>query len=190
MDVDLAPDTPLRAAMLAGVPLAFALDLDPGAVDQQVQRALRTAIGNVDLQALLTAAEGAEVRHRPVQVDQVQQALNEPGRLAKRHAEQHLHGQAGLDRGIAIVGLSTAPAGRRSLPDHGGIKPALRRLQAIAYRPMDRQRPAALERLIIRGPVLGLVGGGCRSAHAAQLPHWIHEMNPSQDLWNRAPSML
>ena len=32
MDVDLAPDTPLRAAMLAGVPLAFALDLDPGAV--------------------------------------------------------------------------------------------------------------------------------------------------------------
>ena len=182
MDVDLAPDTPLRAAMLAGVPLAFALDLDPGAVDQQVQRALRTAIGNVDLQALLTAAEGAEVRHRPVQVDQVQQALNEPGRLAKRHAEQHLHGQAGLDRGIAIVGLSTAPAGRRSLPDHGGIKPALRRLQAIAYRPMDRQRPAALERLIIRGPVLGLVGGECRSAHAAQLPHWIHQMNPSRNL--------
>jgi len=33
-DVELAPDTPLRAAMLARVPLAFALDLDPCAVDR------------------------------------------------------------------------------------------------------------------------------------------------------------
>ncbi|QPM91185.1 hypothetical protein PSAL_024340 [Pseudooceanicola algae] len=29
---DLAPDPPLGTAMLAGVPLAFALDLDPGAI--------------------------------------------------------------------------------------------------------------------------------------------------------------
>ena len=36
-DVDLALDTPLRATMLAGTPLAFALDLDACAVDQQVQ---------------------------------------------------------------------------------------------------------------------------------------------------------
>jgi hypothetical protein len=56
-DVDLAPDAPLRAAMLAGVPLTFAPDLDPGAVDQQVQRALQPPVGDVDLQALLTAAE-------------------------------------------------------------------------------------------------------------------------------------
>jgi len=35
-DVDLAPDAPFRAAVLAGVPLALTLDLDPGAVDQQV----------------------------------------------------------------------------------------------------------------------------------------------------------
>jgi len=36
-NVDLAPDAPFRAAMLAGIPLPFALDLDAGAVDQQVQ---------------------------------------------------------------------------------------------------------------------------------------------------------
>ena len=36
----LAPDPPLGTAMLAGVPLAFALDLDPGAIDQHVQRTL------------------------------------------------------------------------------------------------------------------------------------------------------
>ena len=40
-DVDLAPDAPFRAAVLAGVPFAFTLDLDAGAVDQQVQRMRR-----------------------------------------------------------------------------------------------------------------------------------------------------
>lgn len=39
-DVDLAPDAALRATVLAGVPFTFAFDLDPGAVDQQVQRPL------------------------------------------------------------------------------------------------------------------------------------------------------
>ena len=38
-DMDLAPDPPFRAAMLARIPLPFALDLDAGAVDQEVQRA-------------------------------------------------------------------------------------------------------------------------------------------------------
>ena len=35
-DMDFAPDAPLRAAMLAGLPLPITLDLDPGAVDQKV----------------------------------------------------------------------------------------------------------------------------------------------------------
>lgn len=38
-DADVAPDAPFRAAVPAGVPIAFALDLDPSAVDRQVQRA-------------------------------------------------------------------------------------------------------------------------------------------------------
>jgi hypothetical protein len=62
-DVDLAPDPALRATVLAGVPLPFALDLDPGAVDQEVQRAVRTAVGNVHLQRStgLRGATGATV---------------------------------------------------------------------------------------------------------------------------------
>ena len=80
------------------------------AVDQPVQRALRTAKGYVDLQGLLATAAGADVRHRPVRVDQPQQALDKPASpwslgpvafswldLSERHAEQHLHRQAGLD---------------------------------------------------------------------------------------------
>lgn len=122
-NMDLAPDLALRAAMLVGVPLAFALNLDPGAVDQKVQRAVRTAIRNVHLQGLLAKRQRAEVGHGPVQADHAQQALDEPGRLPQRHAEQRFHGQAGLDGGIAVVGLPPTLAGRRGVPGHGGIKP-------------------------------------------------------------------
>ena len=95
-------------------------------------------LGRPDLQGLLVnspsrrmfhspagqwAAEGAEVRHGLVQTDQMQQALDEAGRLPHRHAEQRLHRQAGRDRGIALVGLSATFAGWRGLPDHGGIEP-------------------------------------------------------------------
>jgi hypothetical protein len=37
---DLASDAPFRATVFAGVPLALTLDLDTGAVHQQVQRAV------------------------------------------------------------------------------------------------------------------------------------------------------
>ena len=85
-----------------------------------------------DLQGLRAVGEGAEVRHRPVQVDQLQQALDEPCRLSERHAKQHPHRQAGLDRGIAVVGLPTTLADRRSLLDQGGIKPDRQRVAALA----------------------------------------------------------
>jgi hypothetical protein len=92
----------------------------------------------------------------------------------ERHTEQHFHGQAGLDRGIAVVGLPTTLASRRGLPAHRWVEP-------------DRQRAAALERFIVSWPVSGLVGGGYRSAHALQLPRWIQKMNPSWGSCNRAP---
>lgn len=90
-DVDLAPNPAFGAAMLAGVPIAFTLDLDACAVDQQVQRAFRSTIGDVHLQTLLASRQRAEVRHRPIQTDQLQQALDEASRLAECHAEQHFH---------------------------------------------------------------------------------------------------
>ena len=172
-EVDLAPDPAFRAAMLAGVPLAFALDLDARAVDEQVQRATRPTVGDVDGQGLLTAGQRAEVGYRPVEANQPQQALDEPGRLPERHAEQNLHRKARLDGGIAVGLLSATPACRHGIPAHLGVEP-------------DCQRAPALERLVIGWPVPGPVGWGCRSAHAAQLPRWIHEMNPSKDLCNRA----
>ncbi len=106
-------------------------------------------------------AQCAEIRHIPVQSCKLQETFDEPGRLPERHAEKDLHRQAGLD-GVrrenspldcfltlltAVNGLSPSLAGWLRSPRHARIEPALRRLQAIAYRPMDRQRPAALERV-------------------------------------------
>jgi len=66
-EVDLAPNAPFRTAMLACIPLAFTFDLDPGAVDQQVQRPLGASIWDVHGQCLLAAGQCAEVGHRPVE---------------------------------------------------------------------------------------------------------------------------
>ncbi len=174
-EVDLPPDAAFCTAVLACIPLAFAfaLDLDPGAVDQQVERALRPPMRDVHGKGLLATAERAEVRHLPVQADQAKQALDEPGRLPQRHAEQDLHRQAGLDGRIAVDRLPPTLACRLRRPRHVWIKP-------------DRQRAPALERLVILGPVQGLVSRCVRSAHAPQLSRWIHKMNPSRDLCNRA----
>lgn len=54
-----------------------------------MQRALRSAIRDVDGQGLLRAGQRTEVRPRPVEASKPQQALDKIGRLPKRHAEQH-----------------------------------------------------------------------------------------------------
>jgi hypothetical protein len=184
--VDLAPDAPFRAAVLAGVPLAFAFHLDPGAIHQQVQRTARAATRDVDLQGLLPARQRAEVRNGPVQADQAQQAFDEAASprslgpvafpwldLTERHSEQHLYRQTGPDGSVAVVRMPPVLASRRGLPTHRRAEP-------------DCEGAVALDRFVIGAPVPGPVGRGCRSSHAAQLARGIHKMNPSRDLCNGA----
>ena len=99
--------------------------------DQQVQRAFRPTVGDVDDRILLTATECAEVGHRPIEANKLQQALNKTGRLPERHAEPSrgfarsglktvhwtvfrapfpLHRQARLDGGVTAGLLATTPA--------------------------------------------------------------------------------
>jgi hypothetical protein len=52
------------------------------------------------------SARGAEVGHGPIEADPPQQALDEAVRLARRHAERQLQGQAAPDSGIAMDRLS------------------------------------------------------------------------------------
>lgn len=62
--VHLAPLPRLRWPVFLGEPLAFALRLDPGAVNQQVQRVRAGPIGYGDVRTFLSARQRAEVRHR------------------------------------------------------------------------------------------------------------------------------
>ena len=59
-------------------PLAFAQELDARAVHQQLQRRLGSLVAQFDLQGLLASADRAEIRHRPVQLGQLQQAFFAP----------------------------------------------------------------------------------------------------------------
>ena len=86
-EVDLAPDTPFGATVFTSVPLAFALDLDPGTIKQKVQRPLGPAIWDVHGECLLETGQRAEVRDRPVETDQAQQAFDEASRLPQSHAK-------------------------------------------------------------------------------------------------------
>lgn len=87
--------------MLAGIPLTFALGLDAirhrprtdGGrcliVDQQVQRAFPSTVGDGNVQLPLATAQGAEVRDWPVQSDQPKETFDEPCRLPRRHCRQN-----------------------------------------------------------------------------------------------------
>ena len=69
--------------------------------------------GKTRRRGTLLSAQGAEVWHNPIEAGQPKEALGKASRLAQRHAEQHLHGQAGLDSSIAVEGLSASFTGRR-----------------------------------------------------------------------------
>ena len=91
-----------------------------------MERALRPTVGDVDGQGLLTAGQRAEVRHRPVEANQPQQALDKTGRLPGRHAEQNLCRQARLDGGVTVGLLAATPACRHGIPAHLGVEPTSR----------------------------------------------------------------
>src|SRR6056297_3496976 len=71
----------------------------------------------------LAPAQSAEIRHRPLEADQPQKALDEACGLPEGHAEEDPHRQARLDRGIAILRRLASLAGRRRHPDHVRIEP-------------------------------------------------------------------
>jgi hypothetical protein len=136
--MDLALESPLGTAMLAGVPLAFPLDLDRSSVNQEVQRTLRAPVRYVYGQRLPAADQIAEAKDILAQTDQSQQALDKPGCLPQSHPEKDLHRQAGLDCGAALHRLPTTLASGPSHSSHIRIEP-------------DRQRCATLERLVFAG---------------------------------------
>lgn len=122
-NMKFAPYTMFRIAMFAPVPFAFSLNLDPGAVDQKMKRTVRTAIGDIDRQGFLPTTQRAEIRYRPCQPHQAQEAFDKARRLSQGKTKQNLQRQTGLDRSIAVTPLATAAPLRKTFPIHGRVKP-------------------------------------------------------------------
>ncbi len=109
----LAPLAAALNAMHARLPFAIAQELDTGAVDEQVQGAVGSPIGDLHHQGPLASAQGRIVRHSPVQARHLQQAGYHSRRLLQRQLEQHLDRQTELDRGIKEHRRATGAALRR-----------------------------------------------------------------------------
>lgn len=89
--MDVAPLATTSNAMLASVPFAIAEKRDAGAVHEQVERAVGTAIRDLDRQRLLSAAQRRGIGNGPVQARQAKEAGNHADGLPQRQLEQHLN---------------------------------------------------------------------------------------------------
>lgn len=121
--MDLAPLAPALNTVLARLPFAITEELEPGAVDEQVQGAIGAAIGDLDYERLLPSAQSRVVRHSPVQARQRQQAGHHAGRLPQRQLEQDLDRQTELDRRIGEYRWSARAPVMRRKPGHLFVQP-------------------------------------------------------------------
>jgi ribosomal protein S21 len=60
--------------VLSGLPFTIAEDIDAGAVHEQIERTIRTAVRDLDRQRLLPAAHRKEFGNSPIQTRQAQEA--------------------------------------------------------------------------------------------------------------------
>src|SRR3954447_5920913 len=183
---------PLGAVLLLQ-PLARAAELQPCAVHQQVHR-LAPRLWSRHLQRLGSAAEGAVIRHREIEIEQLENGADQPLGLAQRQAEHASQRQRRGDRQIGGGGLP-APGGARR------CHPGRDRLRREPY----GQAAAGTQTGIVLGPVghpvplLGDVmatgclgferhGGGPRFHEEWIVTCAVAEMGRSTFLWG--PIML
>src|SRR3712207_7033428 len=141
-DVDLAPG-PARPAMLLLVPLALAEQLQPGAVDHQMHRAVRDDLGPPPGEAATTAGKRRVVGDAQLLPEQPKYARGEALGLAQGEVEDEPQHQHQLDRRIRVPGLAAGRAPPWRLPpgDGGLVEP-------------ERQITAPLQASLVGRPVL------------------------------------
>jgi hypothetical protein len=142
--VHLAPLPPVFGTVLLSFPIPFTQEFDACAVHQQIHRRSAILVGQLHLQCLLTPADGAEVGNPPIELGQVQQALNEAQALAQGQPKKTLDTQAKLNGCIREGLLAASFATGGHVPLHVCMEP-------------DRQQPSGLERGVVRSPAGGLV---------------------------------
>ena len=175
VQVDLAPLTTIIGSMLLRFPLAFAKHLDARAIDQHVQsRGGRPSV-NHHRQALPAPADGAEVRHLPVQAGQVEQALRHSHRLAQGQVEQALDRQAELNRCLAVLRDSPAVAAGAAVPAHVLVQ-------------LDEQRATGLQCCVIFFQIGRTILRLCWGTHDDSLP--AHRLGCRESFMRQRPLAL
>jgi len=142
--------------MFLRLPLAFTEHFDATAVDQKMQACCRCLRFDRYGGMFLTPANGAEIRHLPVQTGQLEQALRHSHCLTQRQIKQALDRQAELNGLIAVLLRASPLATKFAVPAHLRVQP-------------DEQRATCFERLVVRLPVRCAVFLSSRF-HAPSLP--------------------
>ena len=107
--VELQPGPPLGVAVLADLPLALAVDLQPGAVEDQVERPLGL-LGQRDPDGGGPAAEGGVIGHGQVHLHQLEERAGEPLGGPQGEVVDGPERQQALDGQVAVLGTGP-PAG-------------------------------------------------------------------------------
>src|SRR5690349_6430374 len=152
--VQLSPGFAPLCAVLLDQPFAWPAQLQPGAVDQQLQRPRPRPGGRRHPQRRGPPAQGGVVGHRQVQPHQRQERADQPLGLAQRQAEHRAQRQGGLNRQGRIARLPARRGPRcspprldrlLSEPDRQGPAPAQPSFVTLVYGgERDRSRPAFL----------------------------------------------
>ena len=116
-DVQLPPAAALvRLPVLARTPFAGAVDLQPGRVDDQVDRAVVSSAQGGDQHVPVAPGQRRVVRGVQVQAHQPEQRRDEALGLPKRQVEEHAQGQRRQDRQVRVALLPATTPGRRRGP--------------------------------------------------------------------------
>jgi hypothetical protein len=99
-DVQLAPRAPPAGAVLLDQPFARPAQLQPGTVDQQVDRPAGGAGLRWQLQGLRPPTEGGIVRNGQIKVEQLEDGADQPLGLAQRQVEHYAQRQSCRDRQV------------------------------------------------------------------------------------------
>ncbi|KAF1014389.1 MAG: hypothetical protein E5299_00783 [Burkholderia gladioli] len=90
-EMDFTPRAPLRVAVLTHLPFTFAIDLQTGAVDNQVDRCIITKDRQFDIKCFCPATERGVILHRQAREGQIAQTFGKTLQGAQRQSIDGLH---------------------------------------------------------------------------------------------------
>src|SRR3954453_17024619 len=145
--MQLAP-RPARPAVLRRIPLALAEQLQPSAVNHQVQRAVRDDLRSTPSEATAAAAQCGVVRDTQLLPEQPKYARGEAFGLTQGKVKDKPKHQHQFDRGVRIPGLTAGRGPPRRLPagDGGLVQP-------------EGQVAAPLQTSLVSRPILDPIAG-------------------------------